>query len=99
MKITEPYSPSARASAIPKPVTIAGETAGRITRRSVANRVAPSVAAASSSSGSRSMSAGWSVRTTKGSPMKVSATATPSGVKATWTPSGSRTLPIQPFFE
>jgi len=80
MKITEPYSPSPRASASTKPVAAAGASSGRTTRRSVASRPAPSVAAASSSAGSRSASTGCTVRTTKGRPMKVSATTTPSGV-------------------
>jgi hypothetical protein len=37
------------------------------------------------------------VRTTKGRPMKVSATPTPSGVKATLTPSAASGPPSQPF--
>ncbi len=41
--------------------------------------LAPRVAAASSTSASRSSSAGWSVRTTKGRPMKVSARTMPRG--------------------
>ena len=48
MKTTEPYSPTARAKASVKPVSIAGSTVGTITRRSVWNRFAPRVAAASS---------------------------------------------------
>ena len=97
MKITEPYSPSARANASAKPVSSAGISAGAITSMKVCKRVAPSVAAASSSSWSRSSSTGCTVRTTNGRPMKVSATTTPSGVKATLIPSGARYRPIQPL--
>ena len=50
MKTTEPYSPSARANASANPVSSAGISAGAITRMNVCNRLAPSVAAASSSS-------------------------------------------------
>ena len=50
MKITEPYSPMARAKAIAKPVSNAGMMAGRMTRVKVWKRVAPSELAASSSS-------------------------------------------------
>ena len=39
MKITEPYSPSARANASAKPVSIAGQSVGRITRANVCQRV------------------------------------------------------------
>ena len=94
MKITEPYSPSARAKASAKPVSRAGARVGRMTRRKVWPRLAPRVAAASSSSLCRSSSTGCTVRTTKGRPMKVRATNTPSGVNATLT--GSH-WPIQPF--
>ena len=83
MKITEPYSPSARAKASAKPVSSAGVRIGRMTRVKVCQRVAPSVAAASSTSFCRSSSTGCRVRTTNGRPMKVSATHTPSGVKLT----------------
>ncbi len=80
MKITEPYSPTARAKASAVPVSSAGVSAGSTTRRSVCSRVAPSVAAASSDSLLSSASTGSSVRTTKGSPMKVRAITMPSGV-------------------
>jgi len=82
-----------------KPVIRAGARCGRITRRKVCQREAPRLAAASSNSLSRSWSTGWTVRTTNGRPMKVSATITPSGVKATWMPSGSSRRPIQPLRE
>jgi hypothetical protein len=52
---------------------------GTMTARNVCQRLAPSVVAASSTSLSKSCSAGCTVRTTNGSPMKVSATTTPSG--------------------
>ena len=96
MKMTEPYSPSARANASAKPVSSAGVTIGRMTRRNVCSRVAPRIAAASSTSPCRSSSTGCSVRTTNGRPMNVSATQTPTGVKLTL--NGSR-LPIQPLPE
>ena len=60
-------------------------------------RLAPSVAAASSTSWSISSMTGCTVRTTKGRPMKISATTMPSGVKATLMPSGASRLPIQPL--
>ena len=96
MKITEPYSPSARAKASAKPVSSAGVSTGRMTRVKVWRRVAPRIAAASSTSWCRSSSTGWSVRTTNGRPMKVSATQTPTGVKLTL--NGSQ-RPIQPLLE
>ncbi len=74
MKMTEPYSPTARAKASANPVNMAGTMTGRITRVMVCQRLAPSVAAASSTSASRSMRTGCTVRTTNGRPMKTSAT-------------------------
>ena len=97
MKITEPYSPTARANASAKPVNRAGHSAGRITRTNVCHSEAPSVAAACSTSRSSSSSTGCSVRITNGSPMKMSATTTPNGLNATWIPSGCNTRPSQPF--
>ena len=97
MKITEPYSPIARAKAIAKPVSSAGMIDGRITFVKVCRRVAPRLVAASSSSFSVSSSTGCTVRTTKGSPMKISAITTPAGVKASLMPSGSRNWPTQPL--
>ncbi len=38
MKITEPYSPTARAKASAKPVRIAGSSAGSMTRKTVCRR-------------------------------------------------------------
>ena len=58
MKITDPYSPIARAKAMAKPVRSAGMMVGRMTRRTVASLPAPRLAAASSSSASRSSRAG-----------------------------------------
>src|SRR5262249_26355857 len=46
MKITEPYSPTARAKAMAKPVSSAGAIDGKITRLKVCQRVAPSDMAA-----------------------------------------------------
>jgi hypothetical protein len=80
MKMTEPNSPSARAKASAKPVSKAGPMAGKITLTKVCQREAPSEAAASSTSVSISSITGCKVRTTKGRPMKVSATTMPSGV-------------------
>jgi len=80
MKITDPYSPMARAKARVKPVIKAGCSSGRITRRNTVQRPAPSVAAASSISDPRSSITGCNVRTTKGSPMKVRAMNIPKGL-------------------
>ena len=71
-------------------------SAARRGARSV-QRLAPSEAAASSSSFSRSSSTGCTVRTTNGRPMKTSATKMPSGVNATLMPSGASRPPSQPF--
>jgi|GEM_PF-3016020 hypothetical protein len=97
MKITEPYSPTARANAIAKPVSSAGAMVGRITLLKVCQRDAPRHAAASSSSFSISCSTGCTVRTTKGRPMKISATTMPAGRNASTMPSGSRYCPTQPL--
>ena len=99
VKITEPYSPTARANASAKPVSSAGVRIGSTTMRIVCQRCAPRLAAASSSSVSMSSSTGCTVRTTNGRPMKVSATSTPSGVNATLMPRGSSTEPSQPLRE
>jgi hypothetical protein len=80
MKITEPYSPRPRAKASVKPVRAAGTSRGRRMLRKMRQRPAPRLAAASSSSGPRSASTGWTERTTNGSPMNVKATHTPSEV-------------------
>ncbi len=79
MKITDPYSPIARAKARVKPVMRAGTSMGKMTRRKVVQRPAPRLAAASSNSPPRSSMTGCTVRTTKGKPMKVSAMKTPKG--------------------
>ena len=99
MKMIEPYSPSARAKASAKPVSSAGIRMGRITLVKLCQRLAPRVAAASSSSDARSSSTGCTVRTTNGRPMKVIATNTPTGVNDTLMPRGSRYCPIQPLAE
>ena len=80
MKMTEPYSPTARAKASAKPVRSAGKMAGKMTLTKVCQREAPSDAAASSTSVSISSITGCRVRTTKGRVMKVSAKTIPSGV-------------------
>ena len=72
-------------------------TAGRITRSTVCQRDAPSVAAASSIWTSISSSTGCTVRTTNGSPTNIIATVTPAGANATLIPSGSRNRPSHPF--
>jgi hypothetical protein len=80
MNTTEPYSPMARANDSAKPVSQAGKRYGRMIRATTWTRLAPRLVAASSISGSRSWMTGCSVRTTNGSPMKMSAMVTPSGV-------------------
>ena len=50
MKITDPYSPMARAKARVKPVSNAGSSGGRMTRARMWKRLAPRSAAASSCS-------------------------------------------------
>ena len=80
MKITEPYSPTERASASVKPVASDGSTVGKITRRKIIQRPAPSDSAASSRLASTSSSAGCTERTTNGTPISVSAITTPSHV-------------------
>ncbi len=99
MKITDPYSPSARANARVNPVSRAGRIDGTSTRRNVCHRPAPRLAAASSTSGSRSSSTGCTARTTNGRPMNVSATTTPRRVNATCTPTSARWRPSHPFGE
>src|SRR4051795_4678191 len=93
---TEPYSPSARASASAKPVSSDGTSAGSSTRRNVCQRVAPSVAAASSHSASSPASTGCTVRTTNGKPVNVSTSTTARREYAPCTPSGSKKRPSQP---
>ena len=97
MKMTEPYSPTARANASANPVSSAGIRLGRITRNTVCQRLAPKLAAASSISTSRSISTGCTVRTTKGMPMKTIAMKMPIGVNATLMPSSASGAPSQPF--
>ncbi len=62
----EPYSPAARAKAMAAPVRMAGASMGNTTRAMVCRRVAPRVAAASSTSWPSSLSTGCTVRTVKG---------------------------------
>ena len=85
---SEPYSLIARAKASAAPAAIAGTSEGRITRRNVVSRLAPSDAAASSTSRSSVSSTGWTVRTTNGSVTNASARKTAYRVLAAWMPSG-----------
>ncbi len=79
MKITEPYSPTARAKASVTPLISAGASTGSTTRVTRWKSVAPSVWAASSTSWARSCSTGCTERTTNGRPMNTSAMKMPSG--------------------
>ena len=99
MKITEPYSPSARANASAKPVSSAGQNHRQDdARKTFCKRFAPRLAAASSTSGSRSSSTGCTVRTMNGRPMNVSATNTPSQRVGNFDSVAARaSRPIQPF--
>ena len=82
MNTTEPYSPTARAKARAKPVMMRRSQCGQDDDAGTsAQRVAPSEAAASSNSGSSSSRTGWTVRTTKGSPMNMSAMKTARSIK------------------
>ena len=67
---------------------MAGVRLGRMTRRKVVNRLAPSDAAASSTSRSSSASTGWTVRTTNGSVTNRNARKTAGRVLAMSMPSG-----------
>src|SRR5579875_1502040 len=97
MNTTEPYSPRARAKAKAKPVSSGGIKGGNNTRRNVCQRLAPSVAAASSNSGSNSSSTGCTVRTTNGKPVKISTNTMPNREYAPAMPSGTRYRPNQPL--
>lgn len=82
IKITEPYSPVARANIIPAPVKSAGVISGSSTRRNVVKRFAPKVAAASSYSPDNSSNTGCTARTIKGRLTTTSAIQMPTGVNA-----------------
>jgi len=97
MKITEPYSPTAREKPSATPVRSVGQIDGSTTQMKLWNLEAPRVSAARSTSRSRSPSTGCSVRTTNGRLTNASATTMPSGVYATRIPSGSSSCPIQPL--
>ena len=75
-----------RANDSAAPAKIAGTRAGRITRRNVVSRPAPSEAAASSTSVSSSSSTGCTVRTTNGSVTNAIARNTAQRVLATLEP-------------
>ena len=88
MRITAPNSPIARANASATPDSSAGRKTGKMIRRKMVKRPAPSDAAASSISLSSSISTGCTVRTTNGSVTNSSAASTPARVYAmfTWSP-------------
>ena len=88
MSTTEPYSPMARAKASPVPLSTAGSSAGSTTDRKMVRLLAPSEAAACSTSRSASISTGCTERTTNGSVTKASATITPGWVALRWIPTG-----------
>ena len=71
--------------------------AGNMTRAKACSAEAPSVAAACSTSRSRSSSTGCRVLTTNGKPMNVSATTMPKGVNATLIPNDLSQIPSQPL--
>ncbi len=77
MKMTEPYSPTARAKARTKPVNRTGSTGGSSTVKTVRQRLAPSSAAASSISAGSSSSTGW-----------IGSLLEPLGIKVAYTPLG-----------
>ncbi len=77
MKMTDPYSPTARAKANVNPVSSAGSTVGKMIRRKTWKRPAPRVSAASSRSRCTSNNAGCTERTANGIPIRVSARVTP----------------------
>ena len=87
----------ARAKASANPVSTAGSRDGRTILVSVPNRLAPSVAEASSDSRSISAIMGCTVRTANGSPMKTSAMKMPTGVNAILMPTRSNNEPIGPL--
>lgn len=84
----EPNSPMARENASPAPESNAGASAGRITRTKIVRLLAPSEAAASSTSWSNSSSTGCTARTTNGNVTNASASPTPQAVCWMWIPAG-----------
>ena len=88
IRISEPYSPSARAKASMMPATIPGSRLGKMIRRKMVKPPAPSEVAASSISRSISISSGCTERTTKGRVTKQSATTTATLVPAMSRPIG-----------
>ena len=97
IKITEPYSPVARANIMPEPISNAGYNSGKITRLKVVNLPAPSTDAASSYSGDSSASTGCTARTINGKLTTISANQIPMGVKAILMPNGAKNCPIKPL--
>src|SRR5688500_2280117 len=77
MKSTAPYSPTDRATDSPSPLSHAGSSAGKITRRNVYHRPAPRLDAASSISRSMSCNTGCTLRTMNGRPTNTRTSTTP----------------------
>ena len=98
--IVAPNSPSERAQPSTVPAITPGSASGTVTRRKVVQRVAPSVAAASSNRGSAERSAPSIAITTKGIETKTCASTTPYVVKGKAKPvqssSGSPITPVRP---
>ena len=88
MRTTEPYSPRARAKAMPGPGQEGRGHGGQHHPAEDEGRRAPSEAAASSVSVSSSASTGCTERTQKGSVTKARASRMPIRVPATFTPNG-----------
>ncbi len=80
MKITEPYSPTARAKASAKPVSSSAAAIGRMTLRDGLPAARAKRRGCFLDLGIEVVSTGCTVRTTNGSPMKTSAMSMPSGV-------------------
>jgi hypothetical protein len=85
---SEPYSLTPRANDSAAPAAMAGARLGRMMRRKMTSRLAPSDAAAASASRSSSASTGCTVRTMNGSVTNRNARNTAIRVLAMFTPSG-----------
>src|SRR6478609_5039434 len=98
--IVAPNSPRARAQQSTAPAPIPGATSGRVTRRNVVQRAAPSVAATSSNRASAARSAPSTLTTRNGIATNVSATTTAGVVKGRLQPvasySGRPSKPCRP---
>ena len=84
-----PNSPMARAKLSSAPLARGRISGGRVMRRKIVQPLAPRVVAASSWVRSRSISTGWTARTTKGKVMNSSARMIPGGAKMIEKPSWS----------